>query len=64
MQTYKMEFSGREKGAIGAWQRFNLSIEANTRDEAYTKLYDTHDHLAGLCIDGERVALKDLAYIE
>jgi len=64
MKTYKMEFSGREKGAIGISQRFCVSVEANFRDDAYTKLYDTHDHITGLSIDGERVRLKDLRFID
>lgn len=42
-RRWKLDFYGREKGAIGHYQRNVLVVEAATADEAWVKVYDTHD---------------------
>ena len=48
MTTYTACFKGRKAGAIGEMGWFNVTIEADSIEEAEPRLYDTHDHIHGL----------------
>lgn len=45
MNRYTFAFTGRVKGAIGAFHGCTQTVEAGTREAAELKLYDTHDHV-------------------
>lgn len=45
MKTYKISFFGRLKGAIGISYPCYREIEAESKEEALLKLYDTHEHI-------------------
>ena len=48
MTTYQACFRGRKAGAIGEMSWFNVTIEADSVEEAEPRLYDTHDHVSRL----------------
>lgn len=48
--TYRAEFTGKVKGAIGSPAPFLLLIDAETPEAATLKLYDTHEHLERLTL--------------
>jgi len=45
MNRYTFAFTGRAKGAIGVFHGCTQTVEAETREAAELKLYDTHDHV-------------------
>lgn len=47
MNKYKIEFTGKIKGAIGSFQKFSVVVEAKNTKEAVIKLYDDYDHVHG-----------------
>ncbi len=47
MNKYTFRIYAREIGAIGVWQHFTLTVEANTREEAELKLYEKYEHIHG-----------------
>jgi len=46
MKKYNICFKGREVGSIGILYWYDVTVEANSEDEALLKLYDTHEHIA------------------
>ncbi len=45
MKTYELTFQGRQVGAIGAFCDFTVRISADTIENAWLRLYDTHEHI-------------------
>jgi hypothetical protein len=43
---YVATFSGRKVGALGVWSRFTVEVEADNKEAAALKLYDTHEHIS------------------
>ena len=48
MTRYKAEFIGRGKNAIGIFYPIISHIEAENKEQANLKLYDTYDHIQQL----------------
>lgn len=48
MNTYRLVFYGRKKGAIGVLGFQVLDIEAETTEQARLKAYETHEHITDL----------------
>ena len=46
MSTYALRFKGRVIGAIGLTGECYTEVEADSREEAARKAYDTHEHIA------------------
>lgn len=42
---YTIKFKGKHKGAIGIFQNFTQSVEAENPEKAILKLYDKYDHV-------------------
>jgi hypothetical protein len=47
MPRYRIEFVGRQVGAIGVTYRQVVEVEAENEEAAGLKLYDTHEHIHG-----------------
>lgn len=47
MTTYRIEFSGRTKGAIGVFSSYTETVEADSKESAILKLYDAYEHVHG-----------------
>lgn len=47
MKTYSIEFWGKGKGAIGAFQNCTETVQAENEEAALLKLYDKYDHVHG-----------------
>lgn len=45
MKTYRIEFNGREKNAIGVTYRIVKEVRATDEQAARLKLYETHEHI-------------------
>lgn len=45
MKTYRIEFIGREAGALGVTSAWTKEVKAESEDAARLKLYDTHEHI-------------------
>lgn len=52
MKKYKFIFLGVKNGSIGKKQRFTLTIEADNFKDAKLKMYDTHEHIQILSVNG------------
>jgi hypothetical protein len=52
MKTFNFKILAVKNGSIGKRQKFNLSIEADNFTEAQYKLYDTHEHITILSVNG------------
>lgn len=50
MKTYLARFRGRTKGAIGIHHACEVVVGAEDDASARLKLYDTHEHIAGLTL--------------
>lgn len=50
MAQYLCKFNGRKNGAIGKFYNFSIVVEAETKEEANAKLYNTHEHISNLKI--------------
>jgi hypothetical protein len=48
MKRFLLKFTGREVGAIGAFQDFREVIDAENEARARIMIYDTHEHLSRL----------------
>lgn len=48
MKRFRIQFVGRKVGAIGIVYRHDVTVEAETPEDAVAKLYDTHEHITGL----------------
>ena len=46
MNTYKIEFYGRENGAIGICYKIIKRIQSENEKTAVLKLYETHEHIS------------------
>lgn len=53
MKKYKITFEGKELNAIGIMCMFGETIEAENLDNAVLKLYDTHDHIRVITVNGK-----------
>jgi hypothetical protein len=47
MTTYRIEFSGRPKGAIGVFSSYTETVEADSKETAILELYETYEHIHG-----------------
>lgn len=63
MKTYKFNFLGVLNGSIGKRVKFTKVIEADNFDDAKLKLYDTHEHITILKVNGKQVD-KDYSFSE
>ena len=46
MPKFRIQFIGRERGAIGIRYATEKTVEAPDADAAVLKLYDTHEHIS------------------
>lgn len=63
MKNYKFTFEGVVIGSIGKKQKFTVTTQADSFDEAKLKLYDTHEHIHILKVNGKDVD-KDYSFSE
>ena len=63
MKTYKFNFLGVLNGSIGKRVKITKVIEADNFDDAKLKLYDTHEHITILKVNGKQVD-KDYSFSE
>lgn len=54
MKKYTFTFTGRLTGAIGKTVKFTKTVEAENIDDAHLKLYDTHEHIKILSVNGKQ----------
>lgn len=47
MPTYRIEFDGKEKGAIGSFSHYCETVTAETFEAAVLHLYDRYEHVLG-----------------
>ncbi len=47
MNTYKISFTGKVKGAIGCFSMFTVDVIAKDRTEAIINLYKDYEHVLG-----------------
>jgi len=59
-----IDFWGRENGAIGANSHYTRIIEADSKEAAHLKLYDTHEHIGSYSIEAIGPKEKDADRIE
>lgn len=52
MKKYKFIFEGVKIGAIGKRQKFTITTEAENFESAKLKLYDTHEHIYIISVNG------------
>jgi hypothetical protein len=52
MKKYKFTFLGVKNGAIGKHVKFTITTEAENFESAKLKLYDTHEHIQILSVNG------------
>jgi hypothetical protein len=45
MHTYRIHFMGRHIGAIGIFQEFTETVQAENDEAARLKLYDKYEHI-------------------
>lgn len=62
-KRYTFLFMGVKLGAIGKKQQFTVITEADNFDDAKLKLYDTHEHIYILKVNGKAVD-KDYSFNE
>ena len=43
--NYELNFRGREVGAIGILSDYCVTLQADSIEKAWIKLYDTHEHI-------------------
>lgn len=63
MKKYKFTFLGVLIGSIGARVKYNKTIEAENIGSAQLKLYDTHEHIYILSVNGKPIN-KDYDFTE
>jgi len=54
MKPFKFIFLGVKNGAIGKRSRFTVTTEAENFEDAKLKLYDTHEHITILKVNGKK----------
>lgn len=52
MKKYKFTFLGVNNGSIGKRKKFTLTTESNNFENAKLKLYDTHEHIQIISVNG------------
>jgi ribosomal protein L20A (L18A) len=52
MKKYKFKFTGVKNGSIGKRLNFTKVIESENFEDAKLKLYDTHEHIRILSVNG------------
>ncbi len=50
MASYHIRFFGRAIGAIGVFSWHTVIVLAEGREDAFRRLYDTHEHISGASI--------------
>lgn len=50
MNLYHVRFKGRTAGALGVMQPFSFTRRAESIYDVKPALYETHEHISGLCI--------------
>ncbi len=43
--NYTFRFYGREKSSLGVCSQHIVTVSAMSHDEAYMRLYETHEHI-------------------
>jgi hypothetical protein len=43
--TYTFRFYGREKNSLGIGSEHTVTVCGMSQDEAYVRLYETHEHI-------------------
>jgi hypothetical protein len=59
MKTYKIKFLGVTIGSIGHQRTFAETVQGENFYEAKLKLYDTHEHIMVLEVNGEKYDYTD-----
>jgi hypothetical protein len=54
-KKYKFLFMGVKIGSIGKKQKYTIITQGNTFDEAKLKLYETHEHIYILKVNGKEI---------
>jgi len=49
---YTIKFQGRQVGAIGIFSNFTVKVYAETPKDAILKVYETHEHLTEVIVNG------------
>jgi len=52
MKKFTLRFMAKERGAIGAFQSFIETVEAETYAAARLSLYDNYDHITVFEVNG------------
>ena len=63
MKKFTFNFLGVKNGSIGKKAKFTVTTEAENFDKAMLKLYDTHEHIQVLKVNGKAVD-KDYTFAE
>jgi hypothetical protein len=48
MKSYKIQFTGRLKNAIGKTYSQTITVTAESEEAARLKIYDTHEHASNV----------------
>jgi len=52
LKRFKCSFRGKHKGAIGIYCKFSgVEVWAESPEDCAIKIYDTHEHITGLCAE-------------
>lgn len=54
MKKFKIEFTGRRRGAIGVYETFIETVEATSLEAARIGLYDNYDHITIYSVNGDK----------
>ena len=58
MTKYQASFNGRKVNAQGITSNFMTEVEANSRQQAELKLYDTYEHISNLELKAVSIFIK------
>lgn len=50
MNTYTISFYGRNVGALGVTQAFDITLKAENDSDAITRLYERYEHITSIRI--------------
>jgi hypothetical protein len=63
MKNFKIQFTGKQKNAIGKSYKITETVEAENIDNAKLKLYDNYEHIHVLKVNN-KVVDKDYTFNE
>ncbi len=64
MKKYKFSFNGRQTGAIGITYQITDTYEAESINEAVSKLYADYEHFRELKLNGKPFEIKTSHFID